>query len=335
MMENSVKKTEQLKVSVIVPAYNCEKYIGECVDSILKQTYQNTEIIVINDGSTDHTKQILESYGSKINLVNKENGGVSVARNTGISVATGDYLMFVDSDDWIDECMIEEMLKHVNDGSVVRCGILLEDENGSKPLISYCNDSIYQPDAVKNLFIHTYSLSNPVAQLIKKEDIKHLFKEGVTYGEDFLFNYLNFRNSSVYQMSAMFYHYRMIDSSTTNSLNISKIDKICDDVLTVYPYLIKYDDCQDSLYRVVKELNKGFVRVFKNHDLSNIQKKGVIEKYWVDKRLTFVLERLTLKTIIKNGTPDILLIICIKLKIISLYVLMGEFLYGLLYRLIK
>ena len=95
-------------VSVIIPAYNIERYISRCLDSIMAQTYNNLEIIVIDDGSKDQTAEILDDYqkrDSRIIVVHKENGGVSSARNNGLDIATGDYISFVDGDDLIESNM--------------------------------------------------------------------------------------------------------------------------------------------------------------------------------------------------------------------------------------
>ena len=92
-------------VSVIIPAYNIEDYIGRCLDSIISQTYKNLEIIVVDDGSRDRTGEILDNYAKKdrrIKVIHKENGGVSSARNKGIEVAEGDYIGFIDGDDLIE-----------------------------------------------------------------------------------------------------------------------------------------------------------------------------------------------------------------------------------------
>ena len=97
---------KQPKISIIIPAYNCEKYIERCVKSILCQTYHNLEIIVINDGSKDNTIKVLKKLGNEDNrivVINKENTGVSDTRNLGLEKATGDYIGFVDSDDYIEK----------------------------------------------------------------------------------------------------------------------------------------------------------------------------------------------------------------------------------------
>ena len=100
------------KISVIVPVYNVKLYLHKCVDSILNQTYQNIEVLLIDDGSTDGSSDICDSYtekDSRIKVVHKKNGGLSSARNTGLDMATGEYILFVDSDDYIDIEMIRRL----------------------------------------------------------------------------------------------------------------------------------------------------------------------------------------------------------------------------------
>lgn len=101
------------KISVIVPIYNTEKYLQRCVDSILKQTYQNLEVILVNDGSTDGSSDICEWYRKKderVKVIHKENGGQSSARNVGLEIARGDYITFVDSDDWLVKDIYEHCI---------------------------------------------------------------------------------------------------------------------------------------------------------------------------------------------------------------------------------
>lgn len=105
-----MKLTE--KISVIVPVYNVEKYLVRCVDSIVNQTYENLEIILVDDGSPDASGSICDSFTDpRIRVIHKENGGLSSARNAGLDIATGDYIGFIDSDDWIAPDMYETMLR--------------------------------------------------------------------------------------------------------------------------------------------------------------------------------------------------------------------------------
>ena len=106
------------KISVIVPVYNNEKYIGKCIESILKQKMQDFEIIIVNDGSTDDSEQVINKYLTlymdKIKYYKKENGGISSTRNFGINKATGDYICFVDSDDYISDDLFEKLDKYIH-----------------------------------------------------------------------------------------------------------------------------------------------------------------------------------------------------------------------------
>ena len=102
------------KVSIIIPVYNAELFIDKCIESIINQTYKNLEIILINDGSSDRSGEICNNYAlsdNRIQVIEIKNKGASFARNVGINLATGNYIMFVDSDDWIEKDMIENMIK--------------------------------------------------------------------------------------------------------------------------------------------------------------------------------------------------------------------------------
>ena len=104
------------KITVIVPVYNVENYLEKCLDSLINQTYKNIEIIVINDGSTDNQGEICQEYAQKDNrivYIEKENGGLSDARNVGLDKMTGSYVTFIDSDDWIEQDYIETLYKKI------------------------------------------------------------------------------------------------------------------------------------------------------------------------------------------------------------------------------
>lgn len=110
-------ETDDIKISVIVPAYNIEKYIGECLDSIISQTYKNLEIIVVDDGSKDSTSEIVDRYAEKdkrIIPIHKPNGGLSSARNAGLEVMTGDYVSFIDGDDSIHPDTYKRVVEELN-----------------------------------------------------------------------------------------------------------------------------------------------------------------------------------------------------------------------------
>lgn len=116
-------------ISVIIPVYGVEKYISQCLESVINQTYKNLEIIVVNDGTKDRSAEIAKEYAAKdsrIKVYDFENRGISVARNRGLEIATGDYISYIDSDDWLDKSMYETLLEAAmkNDADMVKCGMI-------------------------------------------------------------------------------------------------------------------------------------------------------------------------------------------------------------------
>ena len=124
-------------VSVIIPAYNCAKYIDEAVNSVLSQTYPYLEIIVVNDGSTDNTLQIIEKFKDRITIINQAQSGVACARNTGIKSANGDYIAFIDADDyWFKEkiqLQVSYLEKHGDMSAVYSAWKTWTPQNGEFP----------------------------------------------------------------------------------------------------------------------------------------------------------------------------------------------------------
>ena len=113
-----------IKISVIIPVYNAERYLKDCVDSIINQSYQNFELILVDDGSSDNSPKICDDYAAKDNrivVIHKSNNGVSAARKTGLDNASGDYIMYVDSDDWLDINTMEKCLNVVQKNPQIGC----------------------------------------------------------------------------------------------------------------------------------------------------------------------------------------------------------------------
>ena len=123
----TIKKSKDVLVSVIVPVYNVEAYLDECLESICSQTYRNLEIILADDGSTDKSGEICDIWQAKdprIRVIHQQNAGVSCARNAGLEICTGDLISFVDSDDWLDLQMFEKLVSCLseNDADAAMCG---------------------------------------------------------------------------------------------------------------------------------------------------------------------------------------------------------------------
>jgi len=134
-----------IKISVIVPVYKVEAYMEKCVDSILNQSYKNLEIILVDDGSPDNCPKICDEYATRdgrIKVIHQKNGGVAAARNAGLATATGDYIAFVDGDDWLEPNIYEALLKVCveQNADYVNCSCFLDFENGERSVKGY-NDS--------------------------------------------------------------------------------------------------------------------------------------------------------------------------------------------------
>jgi glycosyltransferase EpsJ len=114
-------------ISVIIPIYNVEKYLSKCIDSVLNQSYAHCEIILVDDGSTDRSGEIADQYKSmfpeKITVVHQENGGLGSARNTGLKRATGKYVLFLDSDDWLERSPSRIVCRSVKRGAIFNCNM--------------------------------------------------------------------------------------------------------------------------------------------------------------------------------------------------------------------
>lgn len=183
------------KISVIVPVYKVEKYLERCVDSILNQTYTDLEIILVDDGSPDRCGEICDEYSKRdkrIKVIHKENEGVSAARNDGIAAASGEYISFVDSDDYIDNDYIDVLYKNIADCDMVVCNFKLDvaDERfrpqhklfDKEKTITSINEIF--SDVFENR-IYTYIVW---AKLYRTELIKNMaFREDMDYSEDAYF----------------------------------------------------------------------------------------------------------------------------------------------------
>ncbi|TPN89144.1 glycosyltransferase family 2 protein [Aquimarina algicola] len=188
-------------ISVIVPIYNSEKYLSRCIKSICDQTYNNIEIILVNDGSKDTSLSICKEYkanNDRIKVIDIPNGGVSNARNTGLAVAKGEYIQFIDSDDYVAANYIERLLSVLEkqNAQLAVCSIESFDSNGNmfdKWSVDHKEFDIENPN--RDLFlelIQKFLLFGPVNKLyfrniIEEHDIK--FDTSLSYGEDLLFNF--------------------------------------------------------------------------------------------------------------------------------------------------
>lgn len=230
-------------VSVIVPVYNVESYLRKCVESLISQTYRNIEIVLVNDGSTDSSKYICDEYArqdSRVKPVHKENGGLTSARKAGVESSTGEYVMIVDGDDWIDSRTIQYMIdevkkdpdvglvlfpytKEYSDRSVERAffpqDIAFDDctkvkEKVYRRLFGLTNSELSHPESLDYL-------ATCVGKLYRREYVlqaKFVDTQDVGSYEDGIFNIFALKNckKAVYK-NCPFYHYRRTDGSLSQT----------------------------------------------------------------------------------------------------------------------
>lgn len=221
-------------ISIIVPVYNVEEYLPKCLDSIINQTYKNLEIIVVNDGSTDNSGKICDEYGERdyrIMVIHKANRGVSSSRNIGIKNASGEYILFVDSDDEIEKDYVNVMARAVTNSD---CDLVISNitdifnKTEKKRIINTENLSgIFKND----YFILMELLRGPVVKLYKmkiidKFDIK--FCESMKISEDQVFNFQYYSKIKSYKF-INYYGYKYFHRKTYSLSKILNKKAFCDD----------------------------------------------------------------------------------------------------------
>lgn len=254
-------------VSIIVPIYNCEKYLPECLESILKQKYKNFELLLINDGSTDKSKMICEQYAktdSRIKVFNKENGGVSSARNFGIDHAKGDYVVFIDSDDYIGSSYLSTMLQFADlkdsiiltDYQPFNAGGFEKRQFGKEYNISF-DDSMEDPAKFESL-VFDFQIFPPYCKLYSRKVIEEnciRFNENLKSAEDFDFNirYLEHMKKLYYRPVVQYYYrvgYKNYVPSNRGVLGNSEILSahiMCDGIIRLANRMGVYDGVEKNI----------------------------------------------------------------------------------------
>lgn len=214
---------ESEKISVIIPVYNVEPYLGKCLDSLCNQTYRNIEIIAVDDGSTDNSGQICDIYSkrdSRVHVIHQENGGLSSARNRGLETATGAYIGFVDSDDWVGTEMYETLLSVLQDqeADIAACGLQFfpSDSRGVLPdgRIMLYNSEEALGDILTNGNLR-FEVWN---KLYRKKCIGTIrFKKNQIHEDIFFTTQVLFRSSRTAFVNKPFYHYLQKRDGNTNS----------------------------------------------------------------------------------------------------------------------
>ncbi|MBO5142220.1 MAG: glycosyltransferase family 2 protein [Clostridia bacterium] len=275
-------------ISVIIPVYNVEEYIRECLDSVINQTYKNLEIILIDDGSKDNSGKICDEYAKKdkrIKVIHKENGGLSSARNKGLDNAQGKYITFVDSDDYIPVNAIELLYKNcisneadcsiggvqdIKDGQVVYVG----------PKKQCC---LSKEEALKYFFVEKYFKCIACSKMYKKELIgTERFDETIRLVEDFYFTYNILKK---------------VNKVSLNTKDIVYCYRIRSGSLMHQKYNKKFENEIDYSENVLNDVKKNYPKLEK-HSIRRYQRVIVscIDKYFREKEevegIKYLLDRL-------------------------------------------
>ena len=270
------------KVSVIVPVYNVEEYLERCLDSLVNQTLKDIEIIIVNDGSTDGSKEIIQKYLNKyknIVYLEKENGGLSSARNYGIPYAKGEYIGFVDSDDYVELTMYEKMYnKAIEEKSdMVECDFIWEYPNKKREDIGKMYSS--KKEAIVEARVVAWN------KIIKKDIIektKITFPEGLRYEDiEFFYKIVPYLDKISFVKETLV-HYIQRESSIANTQNerTGEIFKIWENVLNYY--------IENNIFNEYRsELEYSYTRILLCSSLKRITKvkdkkvrKALIKLTW-------------------------------------------------------
>ena len=278
------------QISIIVPVYNAEEYLHRCFDSILNQTFTDFELILVDDGSTDRSGEICDEYAKndkRITVIHKRNGGQAAARNSGLDIAKGDYIGFVDSDDWIHPQMYEILLecckKHnadVSIGKYVRCNEYQRTDlmyNVEKEIL---NSTTYDSNEIFNNYYFEHEYLIPVLlwiKLYKKSIFKEvrLREEGAFEDDQFVFPLILNTKKIAFVNTVMYYYFNNYNSVMHKPFNVKNyimLDIVNERCEYMRHNKIQYDRSKSSFYKeyvsfglITKLYKKEYKKVFRKY----------------------------------------------------------------------
>lgn len=250
------------KVSIIVPVYNTEMYLDRCLTSLINQTLKDIQIIVVNDGSTDDSLNIISKYAendSRILIVNQVNQGSGTARKVGINYAEGEYVIVCDSDDWVELDMYENLYEEATKSNVdlVSCDSVIEYPDRSCIVSSHLKSSTQQELIVEVLSGSNNSSCNKMIKRSIIQDNRINFQEGINLGEDALFLYKLLPHIHlISSISKPYYHYRrtLNSGSCTGTMNMNKALQL----RSVFEWLSLNYDAKYKEYKHIQAVNVAF-----------------------------------------------------------------------------
>ena len=302
------------KFSIIMPGYNVEDYIERAINSILNQSEKDFELIIVNDGSTDNTKSICEKYLKKdkrIKLINKTNGGLSDARNKGVNKATGNYIIFIDSDDYWDKDLLKEINKSLdNNPDVVRFQIRTIDENNKSTDYSESVFKNKSGEEAFNIITGYHFVENAWAYAVNRDYYlkeKFEFKKGKIHEDYGLTPLIIIKASKVNSINYIGYNYCIRSNSIMTNNDYEKIKKKVNDFYEHYLYLME----EIEKVKVNKAIFKSFIAnslILKICELKGKDYKEYKDKLKEDKVIDNILSDTIgrkIKRIIINISPKL------------------------------
>ena len=281
-------------ISVIVPVYNVELYLDECINSILRQTFTDFELILVDDGSSDKSGMICDEFGKKdarITVIHKKNGGLSSARNAGLDIAKGDYISFIDSDDWIDNSFLEKLLdgylKYPN-VDLSFCKYRRTPEKG--PSIGEC--SIISVEQMWNMYFENAFVVIACNKLYKADVFKTLrYPEGKIHEDEFVLHETLKSVSEAYFIEEELYYYRPNEKSIMhdNRRTSKRLINVLEALLLRIGYFISVDN-QALIIRMTQLCFYYYNKIYFYLSLKEKKKtKPVIKQF---KALCIVLKKM-------------------------------------------
>lgn len=293
------------EVSMIVPVYQVEKYISQCIESVLNQTFQDFELILIDDGSKDKSGIICDSYAARdkrIVVIHTENRGAAAARNIGLDRASGRYITFLDGDDYLAENMIERLYDVINHSEydMVVCDFLnlLPDERDNF-IIHLCEKTVSGREVLEHLKNEkSYGVWTVVwNKIYKREVLEDLrFPDGKYFEDEFFSNQLYLRSNKIYAISDILCYHRVLASSTMNTQKEENYLDLIDALQERLEIYLKYEYSEDEIYKVLIFLLDPFTRCvrakFSGRNKRRVEQTRrfirMVSKKMMSKKLSFV-----------------------------------------------
>lgn len=284
---------KNVKVSIVIPVYNAESYLTDCIESIINQSYQNIEIILVDDGSTDNSGSICDNYAKKdnrIKVIHEKNSGVSTARNSGIKASSSGYVNFIDSDDIVHSDYIKKLVENVNSDLLPICRI---EEFQDRVTIKNEDNGIINLN--KDRFIELCKLTllnTPCCKLYNLDIIRNnniCFDTKLSLGEDLLFNldYLKHIDKIVI-VDQVLYYYRRSESNTLSTAYNPKMPEIQSILFDKYTDFFKVLSMDNSTSRIYDSYRYSILAI-------------MIENEFKNKSVNFLERCLNVKKILKDS----------------------------------